>query len=42
MTTLRDAPYNLEYNSYVVATVKSYNAYGWSIVSQPSTGGAVI
>ena len=33
MTTLRAAPYNLVFDQYVVAKVKSRNFYGWSIGS---------
>jgi hypothetical protein len=40
--SLRQDPYWLEFNEYVVARVQSSNAFGWSIMSDPMTGGAVI
>jgi hypothetical protein len=40
--SLRAAPFNLLFDSYVVAKVKSKNYFGWSVDSAPNTGGAKI
>lgn len=42
LTTLRTSPYDLVYGDYVVARVRAYNEFGWSLDSQPNTGGATI
>ena len=42
MATLRDTPYELVLEDFVVARVKAFNAFGWSLDSQPNTGGAKI
>ena len=42
ISTLRDSPYSLVLDDFVVARVKAYNDFGWSIDSQPNTGGAKI
>lgn len=41
LSTLR-ASYLLTFDNYVVASVASLNSFGWSIDSQPNTGGAKI
>jgi hypothetical protein len=40
--SLREAPFNLLFDSYVVAKVKSKNYFGWSLDSEPNTSGAKI
>ena len=33
MTILRDSPYSLEFQDYVMVKIRSKNALGWSIYS---------
>jgi hypothetical protein len=42
LSTLRAAPYSLAFDDYIVASIASMNSFGWSIYSQPNTGGAKI
>jgi hypothetical protein len=42
LTTLIASPYSLTLDQLVVARVQAYNSFGWSVVSQPNTGGAKI
>lgn len=42
LSTLRATPYELVFDEYVVASIASLNNFGWSIYSQPNTGGAKI
>ena len=40
LTTLRDAPFSLEYPDLIVAKVRSRNINGWSVFSEVNTDGA--
>jgi len=42
LATFRAAPYFLTFKDLVVVRIRSQNAFGWSLYSQPSTGGAII
>jgi hypothetical protein len=39
---LKGDPFDLTFDSYVYIRVNSFNSFGWSVDSQPSTGGAKI
>lgn len=40
LQTLRQAPFNLAFDDFIVVRVKSMNSFGWSALSQPSLGQA--
>ena len=42
MTVLREAPYSLPFDSYVLAKVQASNIYGDGLVSDANTVGAKI
>jgi hypothetical protein len=39
---LRGDPFDLPFDAYVYVRVNSFNSFGWSVDSQPSTGGSKI
>jgi len=42
MQTFRDPPYSLSFGDDIQTRVWTHNAFGWSIVSQASTGSATV
>ena len=42
LKTLREVPFNLKFDDFVVVKISSKNSFGWSVQSQPNSNGAKI